>query len=531
MNKKLSLGYVQILLSIWALGIVITLWRCLSLCDGHLIYTLDDPYIHLSVAENILQGGYGVNAGEYSAPCSSIIYPFILAGTEWIKLGSVGPLIINLLAMGGAVYILGEILEKHLFSLADHVNKSSKDFIFYLTVGILLCFIMGAWGLVFTGMEHSIHILLCLAVFFGFLQVAEMKKKPPLFLYIALILLPLIRFEGLALSIFGIMLLYYLGHRKNALISIVSIGLLLILWGSFMHLHHLPFFPSSVQLKSQIISGADVDTASKRFYAILNNILTSLSRPSGRLFYLSLLILSVLIYKKFKLTSRSTIHLSILILFTGMAHGIFGKFGGNITRYEIYASILICLAIFLIIKNSLKSTFSKILLVIILFSFMWVQYGLHLTIRTPIAAKGVYEQQYQMHRFVASFWKRPVAVNDLGLVSYHNNFHVLDLYGLGSEEVRLSKVEGSFNAPKINELVIKSNVGLIMIYDDWFNEKIPSNWIKIATLKTSKVTSACDSVQFYLTNKSYIEEAMRLLNDFSVDLPSGSKIIIEQQHL
>ena len=37
------------------------------------------------------------------------------------------------------------------------------------------------------------------------------------------------------------------------------------------------------------------------------------------------------------------------------------------------------------------------------------------TLRTPVASSGIFEQQYQMHRFAVDFYKHPVGVNDLGL--------------------------------------------------------------------------------------------------------------------
>ena len=54
--------------------------------------------------------------------------------------------------------------------------------------------------------------------------------------------------------------------------------------------------------------------------------------------------------------------------------------------------------------------------------------------RSP--ALYVYEQQFQMHRFLANFPGRIVAVNDLGLVSYDRppGLYVLDLWGLASPE-------------------------------------------------------------------------------------------------
>mgnify|MGYP001017862235 CR=1 FL=1 len=48
---------------------------------GFFFYTLDDPYIHLALAENILRGHYGINLDEPSSPSSSIVYPFLVAAT------------------------------------------------------------------------------------------------------------------------------------------------------------------------------------------------------------------------------------------------------------------------------------------------------------------------------------------------------------------------------------------------------------------------------------------------------------------
>src|SRR5262245_18537055 len=50
----------------------------LVLNEGHLVYNLDDPYIHLALAENIARGQYGVNLEEVSAPSSSILWPLLL---------------------------------------------------------------------------------------------------------------------------------------------------------------------------------------------------------------------------------------------------------------------------------------------------------------------------------------------------------------------------------------------------------------------------------------------------------------------
>src|SRR5476649_158349 len=70
------------------------------------VYSLDDPYIHLALARQIMHGHYGINPGEFAAPSSSILWPFFLvpfAGTgfdEW------APLAINVAALYATMWWL-----------------------------------------------------------------------------------------------------------------------------------------------------------------------------------------------------------------------------------------------------------------------------------------------------------------------------------------------------------------------------------------------------------------------------------------
>ena len=64
-------------------------------------YTLDDPYIHMALAENIARGTFGVNLGEVSNPSSSILWPWILAAFEKIGLLLWAPLLQFLHQRGG----------------------------------------------------------------------------------------------------------------------------------------------------------------------------------------------------------------------------------------------------------------------------------------------------------------------------------------------------------------------------------------------------------------------------------------------
>ena len=81
MKKKVPAAFIKkILLGIplllFLVVIAVELAVVLFLNGGIFTYSLDDAYIHLSLAQNISAGHYGINLSEYSAPSSSIIWPF-----------------------------------------------------------------------------------------------------------------------------------------------------------------------------------------------------------------------------------------------------------------------------------------------------------------------------------------------------------------------------------------------------------------------------------------------------------------------
>ena len=99
----------------------IELTAILATNSGRFIYTLDDPYIHLALAENIAKGHYGINLNEFSAPSSSILWPFILAPFSFFKHFEAIPLLINFLASIGTVFLFTRILRRAV--LVDDKKK------------------------------------------------------------------------------------------------------------------------------------------------------------------------------------------------------------------------------------------------------------------------------------------------------------------------------------------------------------------------------------------------------------------------
>ena len=193
--------YRWIITSIWAVVTLVVIVSSLYLCDGRLVYSLDDPYIQLKLADVILGGGYGINPSEYASPSSPILYAPMVAATQRLGLGSAGPLALDLIAAGGAVYLGSLFIEGYV--LGGAVTRTTAWFAYPL--GVLLIFALSAVALPMTGLEHSWHVLLLVVILFEFARMLSTDSEASPFLIAAIVLSPLIRFEGVAASFAAIL--------------------------------------------------------------------------------------------------------------------------------------------------------------------------------------------------------------------------------------------------------------------------------------------------------------------------------------
>src|SRR3970282_2109459 len=102
-------------LGIFIVILIAEITGILILNSGLIVYTTDDAYIHLALAENILKGHYGVNLQENSSPSSSVLWPFILSPFTGFSFGYLIPLLINVLTSAGSIFIFFFILKKIFF--------------------------------------------------------------------------------------------------------------------------------------------------------------------------------------------------------------------------------------------------------------------------------------------------------------------------------------------------------------------------------------------------------------------------------
>ncbi|MDP6706590.1 MAG: hypothetical protein QF893_09630 [Alphaproteobacteria bacterium] len=508
-----------IFVALWALAAAALVWLSIAFADGHLVYTIDDPYIHLAMAENIVRGVYGVNLGEFSSPSSSVIYPFILALTEMLGLGMAGPLVVNLAAAGLSVWLLLD----HFWSRA--VPRDGNTYVFALALSPLLVFLINALALPMTGMEHALHVLAVVLVMRGLILAAETGRVGPS-LAIAIVLTPFVRFEGLALSGAALLGLALLRRWRLALLLGLLLGLLLAAYAGFVHSLDLPVLPSSVMVKSDIVANlARSRGLLKAVNDVADNLFKSVENRSGLVLALAICALMMVARRGDDTRRRLRSPEAVVAIVAGLAlaaHLLAGLYGW-FWRYEVYAFAIAAVAGIYVFRAELAALQSQRLYVaqfaLLLATVTVATPYIYAAYLTPAASRGVYEQHHQMHRFATELFPRSVAVNDIGRVSYRNDSYVLDLFGLGSETVRRLKAARRFDAAAIERLARERSVDYAMIYAHRFWGRIPASWCPVAVLESEKVSAASGEVWFYLTRPEALEDLRRALARFRATLP------------
>ncbi len=498
------------------------------LCGGRFVYTLDDPYISLGLGWHIAHGHYGLNAAELASPSSSILYPLLLAAFAWSSIQEWVPLLINSAAAAATAALLVTICGH--YSIGTHQDHRGRN-IFLI---VLLCLAANIIGVVFTGLEHSLHILTSVAVIYGLALTLESDTVPP-WLVAALVMNPLWRFEGVALTGLALLALAVHGHIRTALLGFILSAAALGAYMMLMSSMGLPLLPSSVLIKAAIFAPGATGTAHA-----LHTIKSGLSGAwRYSLHAIPLWVQLVLVLLHPLLRARGWVtgdrghglpwrrELTFVSVITGavIGHAFFGAWGWWY-RYEIYLVAATTCGVIVLwhaeIAGFVQCARGPAIGYTVLAALCLATSYLRGTLMTPLAARGVYEQQYQMHRFVIDFYRQPVAVNDVGWVSYGNRDYVLDLWGLGSEAARKARLL-DHKMGWLDELTRSHGVGLAMIYSSWFAEDIPSNWRPLAVLRGAhrRISAAEDEVTFYATSTSAEASALAALHAFGSQISPG----------
>jgi hypothetical protein len=520
---------VVVLLSLAIAGITAAI---LSLCQGHLIYSLDDPYISLALSDHIAHGHYGINADEAASPSSSILFPFLLAAFAWAPWQDWMPLIVNSAAACAAGLLFAREFCRNGIARPGHLVGAT-------ILLVTLCLSTNVVGLVFTGLEHSLHLATSVFVVFGIARTLKTDSMPR-GLAVAIFLLPLWRFEGMALAGLALTALAIAGHRRTAFVTGLLICLAIGLYMTAMTRLGLPFLPSSVLVKSDVArqtAGGAAGLAAL-WQTVWANLVSGAGNVEAYPVYLFFAVaLAHAVLRRFGWISGDPEWRSFgnELLFAGavagalLAHILFGAWGW-FARYEAYVVAIGLAGSLVLWRRALAAAMARgaVAVVIGVLGLMCIgQRFLTVEAVTPIASLAIYEQNYQMRRFVVDFYRQPVGVNDIGWVSYCNPHYVLDLWGLGSETARLKRAGAAHNPLWLKDLVDARRIGVVIIYDEWFPGQIPESWRRLATLKAAhRMAAPFDTMSVYATSAAATPAVLTALREFGRDLGPGTTLTV-----
>lgn len=519
MTRKLqSLSLVGALVPMLAL-VVMTLMRT----GGVWEYALDDVYIHLAMSEQLAEGGYGVNPGEYALASSSILHFYLLAPFAGTAFHVWWPLVIGIGALIGAALLWGRVL----WIASEQGVPAWMLAVLALAAPLFMHF--PALSLI--GIEHMLHIVATLLVLNGLLDFAR-EGRIGWMLVVGVVANPLLRFEGMSIALLACGVLF-LGGRKRAgvvLLSLTALPLAAHFW--HMSAIGLDMLPNSVNAKAAVTGGGDKQGGG-RLARLLFSWKLALYYPTGRMLFAAVLVGTLALIAARRYVRGMWALIGWMAVLAALGHVTLGHVTlGSVApffRYESYVWAFLIGTFSVLVGFLPQGGIGRLAPVLLVGGLLWggVQYPLVSFTDLPNGAAGIYAQQRQMGRFVDEVWQAPVAVNDLGQVAYDNPYYVLDMWGLASREALEARLRGS-DPLWMDRLAQARGVRLAMLYKHWFPESIPPSWVEVAqlTLTIPRGTLGGSRVTFYATSQAAVADVVNKLKDFGPSLPEAVELKI-----
>ena len=502
---KLNSAWLAIL--VFAMAAVWELNATLAATGGVFVYSVDDAYIHLALAERIAHGTYGLNLHEFSAPSSSILWPFLLligVGASWHPFV---PLAFNFIFGAMAAWLTGKCVDEwpwHEEGRWRWLKRAITTVLFVIGLNVV--------GLMYFGLEHVLQLLLAVACAYGILQVHR-GREMPWWAIAAACVGPMVRYENLAISVAVAVVLYWTRSKKAGIWTLVASLAVPLAFSGYLLAHGWFVLPNSVLMRGT--SGAGW----RGFLDTLKLNLIHDVTQNTRLSWLCVLGFPAELWWISRRSRPSAAAAVTMVLGLVLVVGKVGSF-----RYESFAGAFSVLILFVLLGDRYRQWHLAIL-VFLLCTWPYFRY-LH---QSAVSSENIYQQQYQMGRFEREYYKKNVAVNDIGLVSYRlpQNIYVLDTAGLAS---RQSMLQQNKDVQWTDRFVRDHNAGLAMIYTDWV-QGIPPTWTLMGrfVLGSELISPAEDHVEVYATSVGNPAEIDAELREFQKTLPPGVILLLRRQ--
>lgn len=496
-------------LTLYFVGVVVELLWSYRLAAHHFIYPLDDTYIHMAIAKNFaLHGVWGVTRFGFSSSSSSLLFDLLIAAIylvtgpkAWV------PLAISL--TGGALGIIA----------TDRMLPRDKK----LRLAALIALVMFTplFCTAAIGMEHTLHILLTLAFAWRAARVIHEKRAWDWPLLVLAALVVMARYEGLFLVAAAVLLLLIRRSLKLAAASVAAAWAPITAFGLISMHFGWSFFPNSV-----LIKGAHYHTV---FGPLLHAAVLVLQDPSLLASLLALLLVAVFLLAGTKGEPWSLPRILLWLFVLTLVQHLCMASVGWLFRYEAY---LVAFAV-LAIADALPLAQIRV------FGAMWLLLAttmLALSVRTvravidgPEMSEAIYSQQYQMARFVTlNFPGSPIGLNDIGLIDFGTDIHLLDLTGLANRTIGDSIERNAYTTAVMRDAALGDGTRIAIVYSSWFSAKtgdashfpLPSSWrCEGQWYSTDPRLLGRKMVTFYAVRPEYATRLAGDLREFARQLP------------
>jgi hypothetical protein len=494
--------------------------------EGHLVYVLDDPAIHLSVARNLAEHGtWGVVPGHFESASSSPVWTVLLAG--WLRVvpgpGSIAPLALNV------AFALGVIA---LFGWAQTTLRPSirrpLDVLATVTLVTVVLFLP---GLTFTGMEHTLHILLVVAAVVLFHRQSTGLPVPgPAWLpYALLALATLSRFETgfVAVGIAAAMLLTGAGQMwpptatrwRRPVAVLAAPAVAFTAFAAFNRAMGQGLLPNSVLAKGSRPSAGS---------SLLGDAFGRFGTDSLVALFVGVAVVALVVLGR---RGHAWSFPAVVVVVTVPLHMVFAEVGW----FERYQAYLIALGVYLVLclLPELPPTRARTAPLLVCLLALFAGPKPELLVQADVGFYDTYEQRYQLARFLAEHYDgEPVATGELGYVSLFHRGPITDIFGLGDNEV-LQEWQRAGELPESDywaDLVERRRVDVVAVYPLNLFRQVPPTWVPVGSIGVDReVMTAFDRViDIYATRPEAVERLVRSLTQFQDDVPPGTVLHVNE---
>ncbi|WP_394842929.1 hypothetical protein LZC95_38385 [Pendulispora brunnea] len=462
---------------------------------GSFVYPLDDSYIHLALAKNLAdQGIYGITSHEFTPASSSIVWPLLLAALRPFYKGELGPLALNAVFAALLATVVDRGLRRDGYGATGRVLLGSAILLATPIVSNVLI-----------GMEHTLHMLATLLLVHAAVDALAAPKAAGARSLAAISLFAMIatsaRYETLfAVAILGLLALI---RRRLAMAVALGIGagLPVVGFALFSMAHDAAPFPYPVLIKRQHFGAAS---------SFAELVMPYVREPH----LLALLVLLALAVARAPSSWERRRLMLVVAAVTMVLHTSFAKVGW-LFRYESYVVLLSLVAL----AGPMLAAWERLRTYALAFALLLLPLttrGAHSLIKTPKASYNIYEQQMQMARFVARYYPdQPIAIQDVGAISYFSDPEIVDLIGLGSPAVARLKLAAAFHGDAVDGVVQGRKIAIV------YDKLARPSWRKVGSWRIAdNVVCEEPSVSFYAIDHGEGARLVASLREFAPSLPA-----------